>query len=499
MLVVKINNTDRTSQILLGTITITDQLNQNVDNCSLALQRIVGTSKAFKPEVGQEIVIEEDATRIFAGVLVDISETVQSSTEIRYDVKCKDYTHLLDGKLVVDRYEDMTVTAIIADMVSQFAPSGFTTTNVNCPIIAKTVVFNRISFSSALEKLSKLTGYSWYVDYNKNIFFFEKNTIPSPFGLKDDDSSYIFESLVLNNDISQLRNRVYVRGGEAKGSARTEVFSWDGTKKTFTLGNKFATKPTVTVNGSGVTVGVDYLDDEASFNCLWNYNEKYIKFSTAYSATNGTNNIVVNGVPLFPIQVQVEDPVSISKYGTFEYSKKDLTIKSKEEALKIAQTELQAYSATLDEGNFDTYSKGLRSGQILKVQSNVRAIDENFLVQKVVAKQLTINKMVYKVTLASLRTVGIIDLLISLLRSEDRYIDDTSDETIEKSAFSIETIKMSDVFISTLSGILVGSEVLLFSESFVNQGLDYNIEFVYGDFTPTGTKRVFVLNGSPLG
>lgn len=499
MIVITINGTDRTNQVLLDSLTIVDQLNQAVDTATLTLQRIISTGKTFKPDLGQTITIVDGATTLFAGVIVDIAESVFSNQEIRYNVKCKDYTHLLDGKLVVEKYTDMTVTAIIADLVTKYAPAGFTATYAVCPIVAKTVVFNRITFSACLEKLSKLTGYQWYVDYSKNIYFFERNSIGSPFGLNDDDDSYIFESLILSNDITQLRNRVYIRGGEAVGASRTEYFDWDATKKTFKLGNKYSTVPTVVVNGVAKTVGLDYINDEASFDFLWSYQEKYLKASSSFSATTGINNVVVTGLPLFPIQVQVEDPVSISAYGTYEYAKKDLTIKSKEEALKIAQAELIAYSNGLDEGSFQTYNSGLRSGQIINIKSTIRGLDENFLIQKVTVRQFTANsKYIYNISLASLRTTSIIDLLIGLLRAEDRYIDDSSDETIEKSVFTIEKVKFTETFVSTLSGILVGAETVTATESFTNQGLNYAVEFVLGEFTPTGLKRPFILDGSPL-
>ncbi len=498
MIVITINGTNHTNKVLLDSITITDQLNQSVDTASFTVQRITDTGKTFKPALGQEVVMTDGATKLFAGIIVDVSESVASTQEIRYDVKCKDYTHLLDGKLVVERYEDMSVTDIIADMVTKYAPAGFTNTYAVCPIIAKTVVFNRITFSACLEKLSKLTGYQWYVDYNKNIYFFERNSMGAPFALEDDNDSYIFDSLVLSNDITQLRNRVYVRGGEAVGSSRTEYFSWDGTKKIFALANKYATVPTVVVNGVTKTVGLDYINNEADYDFLWSFQEKYIKASSGFSATTGTNNIVVTGDPLFPIQVQVEDPVSISAYGTYEYAKKDLTIKSKEEALKIAQAELIAYSNGLDEGGFDTYSSGLRSGQVIQIKSTIRGIDESYLIQKVTVKQFTPSKYLYRISLASLRTTSIIDLLISLLRAEDRYIDDSSDETIEKSVFTIEKVKFSETFVSSLSGELMADEVALITEAFTNQGLNYAVEFCLGDFVQTGVKRVFITDGSPL-
>jgi hypothetical protein len=357
----------------------------------------------------------------------------------------------------------------------------FNVKNVNCELNVKTVAFNRISVTAALEKLSKLTNFQWYVDYDKSIYFFEKNTINSPFNLSDTLENHIYNSLFISNDISQLRNRVYIRGGESEGALRTESQNGDGVKKHFVLANKFSQMPVVKIGGVTQTCGLDYLTPEDAADCFWSYQEKYVRFRVA--PTSGTNNITFEGIPLFPVQVQFQDSISIEKYGVYEFAKKDLTIKSKEEAFAFAKAELEAYGQSVIEGGFKTYISGLRSGQIINVASANRGFDEDLLIQSVSMSMISGGDdplIIYDVKLATLRTMSIISILIDLLRSEDRLVNDTADETLEKAIFNDETINVAETF-SITAAVDLPDENINVNETFIDRGLDYPVEFVLGD------------------
>ena len=141
-----------------------------------------------------------------------------------------------------------------------------------------------------------------------------------------------------------------------EGSSRTENFVGDGTKKTFALGHKFKEKPTVTVNSVAQTVGIDFLDEDTDYDCLWNFNEKYLRFVVAPG--NGLAGTAA-GIPLIPIIIQVESDESIIDQGVYEFSKIDKTIETKEEAKQYAVSQIEAYALTIQEGSFKTYDSGL--------------------------------------------------------------------------------------------------------------------------------------------
>jgi len=359
------------------------------------------------------------------------------------------------------------------------------------------VTFDRITVTAAIQKLADLTGYSWYVDYDKDIHFFERNKNPAAFNIADGDGNHIPETLNVTNDLSQIRNRVFIKGGEIEGTSRSEPFDGDGVKLLFRTANKFSSKPVVEVDSVAQIVGIDFLDNEDDFDCFWDYNQKYIRFKVDTVPGAGADNVEIVGVPLYNLVVQVEEPNSIARYGVFEFAKIDKTIKSREEAVSYAKTEIEAYQNGIIEGGFDTYESGLRSGMIINVNSTLLNVNEDFLIQSVAFQMITRETFIYKVKLATLRTVGIIDFLIGLLKAGDRLIEEKGDVVLEKTVFPIEDVEIDeDVEINTddypqIEEAEIGDVVTV-------QALDYAVEFVLGPQLPVGTKRVFIISGSPL-
>jgi len=468
----KINGTDRTSKVLWNTLQKSDVLNEKVDMLSFAVNKHSGST--FAPAVGDTVELLDSAT-VYKGFILTVNKVMDGHAIVRYECDCVDNGYYLNRILVAETYTSTTINDIIDDLITNYAPT-FTTTNVDAPVAVETITFNRISVSEALQKLAKLSNYSWYVDYNSDIHFFAQNTEAAPFNLTDTSANYIYDSLELSQDISQLRNRVFVRGGEAEGDPRTEYFNGDGTKTFFKLSNKFSTLPTITVGGVSKTVGVDFLDDAASFDVLWNFNETYIKFTSAPVA--GTNNIEVTGAPLYDILVQVENTESVATYGAAEFAKTDTTITSKQEARDFAIAELDAYANAVSEGSFSTYTSGLRSGQVININSTQRGVSEDFLIQRVTFSMISKNTGLYRVELATLKTITLIDFLINQLRQSGEQIKDTENILLQKFAQFEEAISLSD--------------------SFTPQALNYAVEFGLEPQAITGTKRPFTLDGSPL-
>ena len=424
MITVTIDSIDRTSVVELVGFRIINQINQVSDECVFDI--ISHSGQTYVPTPGDEIIVEEDATRIFGGVIVKIDKRTEGHATVRNTITCKDFAQYLNRQLVTERYENETLEDVIDDIITNYT-TGFKTNNVNGTLVVGTVAFNRITVTECLEKLARLTNYSWYVDYNQDIHFFQKNTTPAPFTLEDDNDTYIIDSLSITQDISQIRNKIFVRGGDEQGNVREEIYYGDSDQLNWPLANKFAEKPTVLVAGVPQTVGIDYLDDEASFDCFWSFSQKYIRFKT--STVPGTGDEVsIEGIPLFAIIVNVPDPVSIGTYGVYEYSIRDTSIKSQSEAIDRAIAELSAYADTINDGAFQTYNSGLEAGQILTINSTIQGINEQFLIQKVVTSPISPDLLIYNVTIASLRTIGIIEFLLRSLETEEIEADET--ETI---------------------------------------------------------------------
>lgn len=444
MLTIKINEIDRSTLVRFGSVQITDRINQASDVASFTIDQY--GSQTFKPSLNDEVIIELDGERIYGGVIISVEQSMDHLNTITHDVQCKDFTQYMDRLLVTERYQNQTLNYIVLDLIDRYGDDyGFTTDNVTGDTVEiKSITFNEIPLSECFNKLAKLTTYYWYVDYFKDLHVFKKNEELAPFNLLDDSGNYIYDSLRINEDLSQIRNVVKIRGGEAIADERTELLTGDGEKDTFPLGNKFSELPVVEVDGSPVTVGLDFLDNDADFDAMWSFQQKYIRFTAGNipgAPISGETNIEVTGTPLKPVVVKRYDTASLAEFGTYESKTENNLIRSRDEALQFALSELTAYADAIRNGGFDTYEPGLRSGQTMAIFSEVRDIDEQFVIQSVTFRQISNDGdglSVWHVELATLKNVSVVDILQQLILRETLVEGD--DQTL------LNFIQMSDSF-----------------------------------------------------
>lgn len=436
---IQFNSIDKTNFVEWRSFKISNILTRQIDTCSFIIKNY-GT-KTFVPVNEDDVKVYDGATLIFAGVVERIVERVNGAKILIFEIKCADYTRLADRKRVAETYSEKTVNYII-DHIKDNYLSGFTDTNVDCDIVLDFVAFNYESPSKCFEQLADLVGYDWYIDYDKDIHFFTNEANPAPFDLSDDGGKYIFESLKLKRDTSQLRNIVYVRGGEYLGDWFTENQFGDATKRDFKTAYKYSSIE-VKVAAVAKTVGIDNVDDPADYDCLYNFNEKVVKFR----ADNKPGNAVavdISGYPYAPVIVEASDTDSIDDYGEFEYIIIDKSIKTKKGARERGAGELKTYATKISEGSFKTYESGLKAGQKITIQSTIRDINEEFIINRVDIRMRTFEEMEYTISLVSTKTFGIIETLAKLLLDGDKKIAINEDEVVDKLWTVEETIEFTD-------------------------------------------------------
>lgn len=439
-LTVNIEAVDKTSVIDWPSFRIEDVKDYQPNTCSFTIRKHDGQN--YIPNIGDEIEVLDGVDKIFAGRIVRV-QSKSASKLLFYDIMAKDWTLLLDKIHVTERYTNQSVNDIINDIVTNYlAGDGITTNNVSAPLVLGTVSFSDLPVSKCLQKLAERINYHWYIDYDKDIHFFPKHTENAPFNLDDASGNFIWDSLVIENDLSQLRNKVTIRGAEVESeNTRTMTHTGDGAQKTFPTNYKFSAKPTVEVNAVAQVVGTENLEDEAGKDCMWDFNQKYIRFINA--PANGVS-VDITQKFLYPLYVRVQDDDSIAEFGTYEFKKTDKTIKSAAEARQVGNAELEAYSQSITDARFETRTSGLQSGQTINVNVTDRSINEDYMIQRVSLRMEGPNKGRWSVELATLRTIGIIDLLQSLLINSDKNVDIDEDAVLEKDFIDYQTVQVTE-------------------------------------------------------
>lgn len=441
MFTVTVNSVDRTDQIVKGSVEVNDVLTSQVDDATFRVK-----NKAWVPEKGDEVIIEFDGTREFGGRIVNVSVSDRIFSE--YEIVCQDWSVDFDRKKIAAVYQNMTAKEIIEEIVDVINTEygyAFTTVNVQDTVTFTKVVFNYLEGSKCLEELADALGWSYYIDPDMDIHFFPKGTESAPFEVTDDSDDVIRETLNISDGFSELRNVVIIRGGEFEGAPRTESYVSDGEQTTVNLAYKFAGLPTVEVDGSPIVVGVENLDnaslEDETMDALWDYNQKYLRFKTAVA-----DGLVVEttGIPLFPLILPIEDAASIAEFGRKEHVIVDRTITSTDLAIEVGIAELTAYANGVQNGGFQTYAHGVRSGQLIVVNSTKLGITGEYLVRSVRMSEFGNSGAIYEIEVANSRVFGIIELLQSLILRDRNNLSINENEVPNIVKLDQQTIEITE-------------------------------------------------------
>jgi len=229
---VKIGGVDKTEYVDARTLRIRDELTSKVNSASFDF---ICNDIAVAPIPGEAVLIEEGAKKLFSGRILSKEESFLPPNLLKYPVECIDHTRDLDKKLVYQMHCKDQKAGDIIKFIILYYTDGFTYNNVSDGPVISDISFDYIQVSEVFTKIAEICGYEWYVDYDKDIHFFDKNTYPAPFQLDDNQTDY--KDLIINTDISQLRNRIFVKSSGLKDTFG-EIFIYDGVATEWTC--KFA-------------------------------------------------------------------------------------------------------------------------------------------------------------------------------------------------------------------------------------------------------------------
>jgi len=437
--IIEINDVDKSTEIDWKSINLNRAMTNQVDTFSFEIVR--ANSSGYEPAINDKVELLEDSVLLFGGQIVAIEKTVEAMKEV-VKVSCKDFSFDMDRRLVVQVYENMTVDDIIDDIQANFLPAGYTTTNVNCTVEIKYIAFNYELPTKCLQQLAQITNYDWYVDEAKNIYFFLKGSQTAPFELSDTNGKYIYDSLEVSDDIANIKNSIIVRGGKYQGNAYYEDIEADGDQTTFNYAYQYA-NTVLTVNSVVKTMGIDFIDDPTGFDALYNFNEKAVKFPVGTRPTAG-QIVRLAGNPYIPVVTKLTDSVSAALYGEFEFKIVDKSIASKEAARDRARAEIAAWAASVKEGQFSTYSTGLKVGHKIRIQSTNRGIDNYYIISRIQSKMHTPTSMEHSCQLVTSQTYGMVEFLQALLIAKDKEIEIGQDEVLDSVLGLRDDITLTD-------------------------------------------------------
>jgi len=429
------------------------------DNASFTLE-----TDTLVPSIGQDVKIYKDTTdtMLFAGTIISFKKQILSPSSLAsgrtysYSVECQDYGHLLDRYLVNNSYVSQTCKQIIEHIVANYTDPaiGFTTNNVSTGRTITKINFSYKTVSEAFQELAQLLEFEWYVDSDKDIHFFEKETLSAPFEINDEALQNKIFDFNLEPDYSQVRNRVFVRGSYYLSGDYTENIVCDGETRAWNVAFKPHDLTSVTLDTVAKTSAVDHLsDDDGTYEFFWNYAEQYIRCADNV----GTQITPVAGTVLsftynyeIPIIIRADNEESQTAIGTIEggtgiYESviKDETISTREEARNRAKAEVNTFGNALIYGEFSTLEDGFDVGQFITFSaSDFSDYHGNYQIKSISIIPIGNNVIVYSIYFAT-TLYELKDLLLSLIREKNSFYV-REDEQVDVLKMIEEEINITD-------------------------------------------------------
>lgn len=427
---ITINGVDRTSCIYNQKVTISDDAGSAPSTLDMEFIERDGNGL---PENEQEIIVLKDDVKLFAGYIVKTNYSKLGGDKVIVSLDCIDYTRDLSRKLVVENYQDMTDKAIIEDIVSRYCQgTGITTNNVIEGITINQISFNYMPVAKVLDQITALTGREWYLDYDKDIHYFPLATEAAPFNIDSNNADYY--QLDITKDNTNIKNRVYVRGGKYISDPTTISMVADGEQVVFLIPDEPVGDYdwTLEVNSVEKSLGIKNTDKSDMWDYLVNLKQKYIENGENTATLSAGDVLTLTYKYYVPVLVAVSDKDSIEEIGVYEYAVFDNNITDLQQARDRASAELRDYAQTMVDGKFFTLTDGFVAGQYIHIELTEMDIDDDYLVQKVTGKSMGGGKFEYQVTIASVKKIGILNFLISMLEQDKNALDIDKNETVDE-------------------------------------------------------------------
>lgn len=363
---------------------------------------VVSVGAAYRPTVGHEVVLSEDGTDVFGGI-IDYTEESKASPDAVADdivtrITARAFNIYADRRYVTETVADGTslktfVTTLVDDYLSDYGVT-LDAAQVDGPSLEAWQI-DGVLLSSVLDSLSTMTGYVWEIDASKEFRMFLPGTVAAPSDIVDGDGHHVGDIRVKRTRQNYV-NRVIVKYGQNLIVPHQDDFTGDGSEDTFELTYPIAGPIPYSADGAvgyavvdidGGTESLGGLSAPAGF--LWEYDP------TAQTVTR-RSGAVTNGVTFsvrydvqYPQSTSVEDAGEIAANGVVESVVTYPDIYDQAVAEALATSLLSRGLSVQVEAEYQTYEVGIQPGQTQTITSADRNIDDTFLVAEVTARSDT--------------------------------------------------------------------------------------------------------------
>lgn len=399
-----------------GSLSIDDAIEERATATFVVIDK-AGTSHYKK---GQPVHIwGDDDFLAFGGVIDSAQERrVTPSGVLFHTIRCVDWHYLADKRVAAASYENMAAGDIVQDLINEYlAAEGIITTvdvgffslhsafyadfvddhiyTIQTGPMIREMVINYRPVSEALDAIAEKSGFIWYIDQYKRLWFVDRAAHAAPWVATELDMRR--GSVSVEHGNSKYRNRQYVKGGKDLTDPQIEIKPGDGESRSFTVGYPIGKVPTVEVDrGSGYvveTVGIKGVDSDKAW--YWSKGDPILAQDESETVLAATDRLRITYQGEFDIIVLTQDDTAIvdrqqvegGGTGWVEDVADEPNSTTSESAFQVANAKLKKYGVIGRRIRFQTHRHGLKPGQLLTVNRpdhdlhNVQMLIESISVQ----------------------------------------------------------------------------------------------------------------------
>jgi len=326
-----------------------------------------GTANYVK---GQKVTVYDNTNLVFGGFVdtPDPITRIPHSTVLLHTLKCVDWHYLADKRLAAESYLSQTAGYIVQDLVTKYlTDEGITVGSIQAGSTILETVINYAQVSKAFDALAEKSGYIWYIDKNKALWFIPPTTTSAPFAVSALD--IIKGSCHLSKKNPQYRNRQYIRAGRDTTSSQVETRTGDGIIKAWPMSFPLNQVPTCKINTVVKTVGIKGIDTGKDF--YWNKGDAVISAAVAPSVGAALEFTYFGEYDILALS---EDAVAQAAQlaieggtGIVEWVDDEPNLNTRDGAWAAANSKLTKFAVMGRQFTFAVWKYGLAPGQVVYV------------------------------------------------------------------------------------------------------------------------------------
>lgn len=274
-----------------------------------------------------------------------------------YKINVQSANAILNNREWNEGYQNKTVTEIVTDGFNKIISEEGITLGMISDIDFEFEDYRipRFKVTDVLDELSDYVGATWYVSPDKKFYFLTQGdftTVDAPEKI----------TVKIKENALDVRTIQTITEVDTPTATQNESIAWATDQSSYPVGYPIKEEPTITINGSPATVGLNGIDsDDTSVTFLWTYNSQTINLNaSAVTQPSSGDTVATSYIGLFKVDVSVQNDSKIAEIaaatglsGKIERSKKGTTVKTATDATNTATALLEENG----EGEFTVTSK----------------------------------------------------------------------------------------------------------------------------------------------